>query len=236
MEYVAATIERMVEESKGGGPSRLYMVSTYGIGKERILAEVIRLHLSNPPPPLSPHRCLVLHSNAGLPDQPRLDVPLYWGRRPGMKDHLECLDPLPLTGQMQSSLRLFAISGHAAKSSNCNLAESLFPSGHTHLLPTITRACTITVHVGAMWKWPAKTYLPTVAGDIRMHKLDSCSAFADAKGYVQVHRRCGFKVFVSERKLGVMQCLELPGDPMHPCWMFCLSPWLPSASNSDHAG
>ncbi|KAK9865080.1 hypothetical protein WJX84_011403 [Apatococcus fuscideae] len=42
VEYVAATIERMVQESKDGGQSRLYMVSTYGIGKERILAEVHR--------------------------------------------------------------------------------------------------------------------------------------------------------------------------------------------------
>ncbi|KAK9840432.1 hypothetical protein WJX74_009841 [Apatococcus lobatus] len=42
VEYVAATIERMVQESKDGGPSRLFMVSTYGIGKERILAEVHR--------------------------------------------------------------------------------------------------------------------------------------------------------------------------------------------------
>ena len=44
MEYVAATIERLVQESKNGGPSRLYMVSTYGIGKERILAEVTPPH------------------------------------------------------------------------------------------------------------------------------------------------------------------------------------------------
>ena len=29
-----------MQESKDGGQSRLYMVSTYGIGKERILAEV----------------------------------------------------------------------------------------------------------------------------------------------------------------------------------------------------
>lgn len=50
VEYVAATIERMVQESKNGGPSRLYMVSTYGIGKERILAEVILYTPQSPPP------------------------------------------------------------------------------------------------------------------------------------------------------------------------------------------
>ena len=52
----------------------------------------------------------------------------------------------------------------------------------------------------------------------------------DAGMHVQVARRCNIKLYCSERKRGVMECLDMPGEPAH--WLSTIhghihgiSPW-----------
>ena len=37
----------------------------------------------------------------------------------------------------------------------------------------------------------------------------------DAGMHVQVARRCNIQLYCSERKRGVMECLDMPGEPAH---------------------
>jgi hypothetical protein len=37
----------------------------------------------------------------------------------------------------------------------------------------------------------------------------------DAGMHMQVARRCNIKLYCSERKRGVMECLDMPGEPAH---------------------
>ena len=37
----------------------------------------------------------------------------------------------------------------------------------------------------------------------------------DAGMHVQVARRCNIKLYCSERKRGVMECLDMPGEPAY---------------------
>ena len=42
----------------------------------------------------------------------------------------------------------------------------------------------------------------------------------DAGMHVQVARRCNIKLYCSERKRGVMECLDMPGEPAHGSQQF----------------
>ncbi len=61
IEYVASTVAKLLAESRTGGPSRVFVVSTYVIGKERILIAIHRrcgIKIGVTPRKLGVMRCL----------------------------------------------------------------------------------------------------------------------------------------------------------------------------------